>query len=187
VPVIVAPDRLTNVPVVESLPVDYYPTTRLELVDTKSNPVTCLCWSKGSTDRSATTAVLSGKGLPIPIGSDDRLLRLVKNDRSPASVEADQVYMSPDATNLVMTTGAAPDAASRESMWWISDQGVRYGISLDDETLRALGISPPMARQAPWPLIRVFAPGPALSRTDAMTQHDTVAGPMEAAPLGQTQ
>ena len=54
--------------------------------------------------------------------------------------------MSPGATNLVMTTGAAPDATSRESMWWISDQGVRYGISLDDETLRALGISPPMAR-----------------------------------------
>ena len=44
-----------------------------------------------------------------------------------------------------------------------------------------------MARQAPWPLIRVFAPGPALSRTDAMTQHDTLAGPMEAAPLDQPQ
>ena len=186
-PVVVAPDRLASVPVVESLPVDFYPTTRLELVDTAANPVTCLSWSKGSTDRSATTVVLSGKGLPIPIGSDNRLLRLVKNDRTPASIEADQVYMSPGATNLVMTTGAAPDATSRESMWWISDQGVRYGISLDDETLRALGISPPMARQAPWPLIRVFAPGPALSRTDAMTQHDTLAGPMEAAPLGQPQ
>ena len=131
--------------------------------------------------------MLSGKGLPIPIGSDNRLMRLVKNDRSPTSIEADQVYMSPGATNLVMTTGAAPDATSRESMWWISDQGVRYGISLDDETLRALGISPPMARQAPWPLIRVFAPGPALSRTDAMTQHDTLAAPAEAAPLNQAQ
>ena len=91
------------------------------------------------------------------------------------------------ATNLMMTTGAAPDATSRESMWWISDQGVRYGISLEDETLRALGISPSMARQAPWPLIRVFAPGPALSRTDAMTQHDTLAAPAEAAPLTQAQ
>ena len=186
-PVVVAPDRLASVPVVESLPVDFYPTTRLELVDTAANPVTCLSWSKGSTDRSAATVVLSGKGLPIPIGSDNRLVRLVKNDRTPASIEADQVYMSPGATNLVMTTGAAPDAISSESMWWISDQGVRYGISLDDETLRALGISPPMARQAPWPLIRVFAPGPALSRTDAMTQHDTLASPVEAAPLGQPQ
>ena len=95
--------------------------------------------------------------------------------------------MSPGSTNLVMTTGAAPDATSRESMWWISDQGVRYGIALDDETLRALGISPPQARQAPWPLLRVFAPGPALSRTDAMTQHDTLAAPAEAAPLTQAQ
>ena len=184
-PVVVAPDKLARVPVVETLPVDYYPTTRLELVDTAANPVTCLNWSKGSTDRAVETVVLSGKGLPIPIGSDNRLLRLVKNDRSPTSIEADQVYMSPEATNLVMTTGAAPDATSRESMWWISDQGVRYGISLDDDTLRALGISPPMARQAPWPLVRVFAPGPALSRTEAMTQHDTLAAPAEAAPLTQ--
>jgi type VII secretion protein EccB len=187
VPIVVAPDKLARVPVVDTLPVDYYPTTRLDLVDTKANPVTCLSWSKGSTDRSAESVVLSGKGLPIPIGSDDRLLRLVKNDRTPESIEADQVYMSAGATNLVMTTGAAPDATSRESMWWISDQGVRYGISLDNETLRALGISPPMARQAPWPLIRVFAPGPALSRTDAMTQHDTLASPAEAAPLTRPQ
>jgi type VII secretion protein EccB len=185
-PVVAAPDRLASVPVVESLQVDYYPTTRLEFVDTAANPITCLNWSKGSTDRNSETVVLSGKGLPIPIGSDNRLLRLVKNDRSPESIEADQVYMSPGATNLVMTTGAAPDATSRESMWWISDQGVRFGISLEDDTLRALGISPNMARQAPWPLIRVFAPGPALSRTDAMTQHDTLAAPTEAAPLSQT-
>ena len=184
-PVVVAPDRLATVPVVDTLPVDYYPTNRLDLVDTGSNPVTCLNWSKGSTDRTAETVVLSGKGLPIPIGSDNRVIRLVKNDRSPESIEADQVYMSAGATNLVMTTGAAPDATSRESMWWISDQGVRYGISLDDETLRALGISPPAARQAPWPLIRVFAPGPALSRADAMTQHDTLAAPAEAAPLAE--
>lgn len=184
-PVVVAPDRLASVPVVGTLPIDYYPTTRLELVDTATSPVTCLNWSKGSTDRTSETVVLSGKGLPIPIGSDNRLIHLVKNDRSPESIEADQVYMSPGATNLVMTTGAAPDATSRESMWWISDQGVRYGISLEDDTLRALGISPAQARQAPWPLIRVFAPGPALSRADAMTQHDTLAPPAEAAPLAE--
>jgi hypothetical protein len=78
-PVVVAPDRLASVPVVESLPVDFYPTTRLELVDTAANPVTCLSWSKGSTDRSAATVVLSGKGLPVPIpGPDNRLVRLVE-------------------------------------------------------------------------------------------------------------
>jgi ESX secretion system ATPase EccB len=141
-------------------------------------------WSKGSTDRSAVTTVLSGKGLPIPVGADSRLLELVKDARGPGSVEADQVYMSPGATNLVMTTNAAPAATSRESLWWIGDQGVRYGISLDDETLRSLGITPAMARQAPWPLIRVFAAGPALTRPDALTQHDTVSASGEAALLG---
>jgi type VII secretion protein EccB len=186
-PVAVSPDRLASVPVVDSLPVDFYPTTRLELVDTAASPVTCVNWAKGSTDRTSNTAVLSGKGLPISVGDDDRLVKLVKNDRTPDSIEADQVYMSPGATNLVMTTGAAPDATSRESMWWISDQGVRYGIALDNDTLRALGISPPMARQAPWPMIRVFAPGPALNREDAMTQHDTLASPTDAAPLEKPQ
>ena len=129
--------------------------------------------------------MLSGKGLPIPIGSDSRLLQLVKDARGPATIEADQVYMAPGATNLVMTTSASPEATSRESLWWISDQGVRYGISLDDASLRSLGITPGSARQAPWPLMRVFAVGPALTRADALTQHDTVSGPAEAALLGK--
>jgi type VII secretion protein EccB len=186
-PLVVAPDKLANVPVVNSLPVGYYPTTRLTFVDTATYPVTCVAWSKGSTDRSAVTTVLSGKGLPIPIGSDSRLLQLVKDARGPATIEADQVYMAPGATNLVMTTSAAPDATSRESLWWISDQGVRYGISLDDASLRSLGITPGSARQAPWPLIRVFPAGPALTSADALTQHDTLSGPAEAALLGQPQ
>jgi hypothetical protein len=38
-----------------------------------------------------------------------------------------------------------------------------------------LGIATASARQAPWALIRTFAPGPALSREDALTQHDTLA------------
>jgi hypothetical protein len=102
------------------------------------------------------------------------LVHLVKDVRDPDAVEADQVYVDAGATNLVMTTSAAPSSNSRESLWWISDQGVRYGIELTDETLRGLGIAPASARQAPWPLIQVFAPGPALTRADAMTQHDTL-------------
>ena len=48
------------------------------------------------------------------------------------------------------------------------------GIELTEESLRALGVYPANAGQAPWPLIRVFAPGPALTRKDALTQHDTL-------------
>ncbi|HEY7051464.1 MAG TPA: type VII secretion protein EccB [Mycobacterium sp.] len=164
-------------------------TTRASLtfVDTTANPVTCVNWSKGSTDRPAVTTVLSGKGLPIPVGADSRLLQLIKDSRRPPSVEADQVCISPSATNPVMSTSAAPAAASRESLWWISDQGVRYGISLDDDSLRSLGITPGRPGQTPWPLVRVFAAGPALPRRDALTQHDTVSTSVQAALLGQPQ
>jgi len=184
-PIVVAPDKLATIPVVDTLPVDYYPAARLEFVDTATNPVTCVSWSKSATDRSAVTAILSGKGLPIPPAADSRLLTLVKDARGGGGMEADQVYLAPGTTNLVMTTSAAPNSGSRESLWWISDQGVRYGISIDDESLRALGIAPAQARQAPWPLIRVFAAGPALGRQAAMTQHDTISPPAEAALLGQ--
>ena len=174
-PTVVAPDRLARVPVVNSLPVAFYPATRLHLVDTAINGTTCLAWSKGPTDRAAQFSVLSGQGLPIPVGADEQILHLVKDSRDPQAVEADQVFIGKDAPNVVMTTSAAPAADSKEALWWISDQGVRYGIELSDDSLKALGVSPASAVQAPWPLIRVFAPGPALSRADAMTQHDTLA------------
>ena len=95
--------------------------------------------------------------------------------------------MSPGATNLVMTTGAAPDATSRESMWWISDQGVRYGISLDDEHAAGAGHLTTHGATGAVAVDPGVRPGPALSRTDAMTQHDTLAAPAEAAPLTQAQ
>jgi type VII secretion protein EccB len=176
VPVALTPDRLAPIPVVSTLPVDYYPPTRLRLVDTTVDGTTCLAWSKGSTDKSAQVTVLSGQGLPTPPESDSRTVHLVKDaGTDPDAVEADQVYIGPGATNLVMTTNADPISVSRDSMWWISDQGVRYGIALDDSALKPLGIATASARQAPWALIRVLAPGPALSRDDALTQHDTLA------------
>lgn len=174
-PIQVSPDRLAEVPVVDDLPVSFYPATRLHLVDTSVDTTTCLAWSKGVTDRAAEVTVLSGQGLPIPMGAENRVVRLPKGVRDPESVEADQVFISPGATNLVMTTSAAPLASSREAMWWISDQGVRFGIEMSDEAFTALGVSDEKARQAPWPLIRAFAPGPALTRADAMVQHDTMA------------
>jgi type VII secretion protein EccB len=175
-PVVVSPDRLAPIPVVDSLPVSYYPAMRPHLVDTAVNGTTCLAWSKGSTDRAAKITVLSGQGLPIAPETDDRLVHLVKDARNdPAAAEADQVYIGRSATNLVMTTNADPVSVSRDSLWWISDQGVRYGVALDDSALRPLGIATASARQAPWALIRTFAPGPALSREDALTQHDTLA------------
>ncbi|MCW2690714.1 MAG: hypothetical protein JWR37_5604, partial [Mycobacterium sp.] len=116
-------------------------------------------------------------------------LQLVKDTRDPGAIEADQVLIGKDAPNLVMTTSAAPASDTKESLWWISDQGVRYGIELKEDSLKALGVSPASAVQAPWPLIRVLAAGTPLSRDDALTQHDSLTPVVgaEALPTGQPQ
>jgi hypothetical protein len=150
----------------------YYPSTRLHLVDTAINGMTCLAWSKGSTDKSARIAVLSGQGLPAPPQTGDRLVHLVKDTRNdPAAVQADQVHVGQSATNLVMATNADPVSVSRDSRWWISDQGVRYGIPLVDSALKPLGVTTASAQQAPWALIRTFAPGPLTGGCNDTARH----------------
>lgn len=182
-PTLIAPDRLIHIPVVDVLNVDYYPSGKLEFVDTKANPVTCVGWEKQASDPQARVAIISGRGLPVPNGMDSRLVHLVRDDRSPESSEADQTLVLPDAANFVATTSGVLTAASRESLYWVSPQGVRYGIQSDPRTLQALGLDPRLAVQAPWPLVRTFAPGPAISRDAALVARDAVSAGGALAPL----
>ncbi|HEU0191481.1 MAG TPA: type VII secretion protein EccB [Mycobacterium sp.] len=182
-PKLLSPDKLIGIPVVDTLHVAHYPPGKLNFVDTAANPVTCVGWSKQSTDPQATVAFYTGRGLPVPIELDDRLVRLVRDDRAPDSVEADQALVLPGAANFVATTSEAPDADSRESLYWISPQGVRYGIEWDRRTLQALGLDTGRAVQAPWPLVRTFAAGPAISRGSALLARDTVTAGGPVAPV----
>ena len=173
-PRVVSPDVLVNIPEVTSLAVDYYPAGRLNFVDTAANPTTCVGWEKASTDPQARVAVYNGRGLPVPASMDNRIVHLVRDDRDPASVVANQVLVLPGAANFVTSTSGVITADSRESLFWVSDNGVRFGIDADEATLRALGLDPATAVQAPWPLLRTFAAGPALSRQAALLARDTV-------------
>ena len=166
---------LLRIPEVDTLRVDYYPTGRLTFVDTGANPVTCVSWTKGGTDRQADVKLFNGRGLPTPESLDPRIVSLVRDNRGPDSVEAQQTLMLPDAANFVVSTGGGVVGDSRESVFWMSPQGVRYGIERDRETLDALGLDPDRAVQAPWPILRAFAAGPAISRTDAMLARDAIA------------
>lgn len=170
----VSPDMLVSAPQVSTLAVDYYPPGRLTFVDTVANPTTCVGWEKSAGDPQARVAVYNGRGLPVSAGMDQRIVSLVRDDREPSSVEADQVLMLPGATNFVSSTSAVLDARSRESLFWVSTEGVRFGIAGDDKTVHALGLNPQQAQQAPWPLLRVWAAGPELSRAAALRERDTV-------------
>lgn len=156
-PRVVTPDVLVHTPQVTSLPVEYYPAGRLNFVDTAADPTTCVSWEKASTDPQARVAVYNGRGLPVPPSMDSRIVRLVRDDRAPASVVATQVLVLPGAANFVTSTSGVITAESRESLFWVSGNGVRFGIANDEATLRALGLDPGAAVQAPWPLLRTFA------------------------------
>jgi hypothetical protein len=114
---------------------------------------------------------------------DSHLVRLVRDDRDPNSVEANQTLALPGAANFVATTSGVVAAGSRESLYWLSPQGVRYGVQSDQRTLRALALDPRYAVQAPWPIVRTFAAGPAISRDAALVARDALPGGGMAAPI----
>lgn len=182
-PRLVSPGTLIGIPVVDVIDVDYYPRGRLAFVDTAANPVTCVGWEKQAGDPQASIAILTGRGLPVPIGMDSRLVALVRDDRAADSVEADQTLVLPGSANLVATTSGVATSDSRESLYWVSPQGVRYGIQWDQQTLQALALDPRSAVQAPWPIVRTFAAGPAISRDTALLAHDTITGRGAVAPV----
>ena len=173
-PQIIAPDKLIEIPEVEVLNVAFYPTGKLLFIDTNAKPVTCVSWTKLSTDRQATVAVYNGRGLPTPQESDARIVGLVRDSRGPDSVEAQQVLVLSDSANFVASTSGGITSDTRESLFWLSPQGVRYGIERDQNTLQALGIDPRRAVQAPWPILRTFAAGPPISRPRALVIRDAI-------------
>ncbi|GBE64049.1 ESX-2 secretion system ATPase EccB2 [Mycobacterium sp. MFM001] len=175
-PKLVSPGKLVNIPAIDQLTVDYYPSEKLTFVDTSANPVTCLTWSKQPGDRQAGIGIFSGRRLPVPLGMDTHVVPLVRDDRRPDSVEADQTLVLPGAANLVATTSGVVTSDTRESLYWLSPQGVRYGIQWDKTTLQALALDPRNAPQAPWPIVRTFAAGPAISRDNALVARDTIGG-----------
>jgi hypothetical protein len=108
---------------------------------------------------------------------------LVRDDRDPNSVEAQQTLVLPGAANFVASTSGVASTDTRESLFWVSPQGVRYGIDWDQDTLTPLAIDPARAVQAPWPILRTFAAGPVISRANALLIRDTVAPRSPAAAV----
>jgi len=95
--------------------------------------------------------------------------------------------MLPGAANFVTTTGGAVTSDTRESLYWVSPQGVRYGIEWEQNTLQALGIDPQRALQAPWPIVRTFAAGPPISKANALLARDTISPAGQAAQVVPSQ
>ncbi|AHB79214.1 UNVERIFIED_ORG: hypothetical protein MaF1660_ph0019 [Mycobacterium phage Adler] len=171
----VGPDLLTRIPTVSMLNIGHYPPKPLKVVDFHEKPVTCWEWERGRTATSAVSRVLSGAELPVSAAMDDKVVKVAGSGGDPAV--ADQVLMSPDAANWVVATSSAPQASSRETAWWISDRGTKFGVGSSDQERSALGLTgEPLAM--PQDIIRLFPrglpPNTALTRADALVIHDSI-------------
>ncbi|AFM20640.1 Protein of unknown function (DUF690) (plasmid) [Mycolicibacterium chubuense NBB4] len=176
----IAPDVLGDVAVRSVLDVTGYPDAPLTVVDWRAEPVLCVAWERGATDRQARQRFLVGRALPVRAEQESHLVPLVVGSQDQGK-QADQVLLADRPATWVSTTGANADSTRRETLWLISESGARYGVPFDDDALQALGLKNTAPRLAPWPLLRVWPAGPELSRQAAMTMHDTLAGP--AAPI----
>jgi type VII secretion protein EccB len=179
-PVVVAPASLAKMPVVNGLDLSAYPDGPLSVQDIRENPATCWWWEKTGGEERARTQVISGPTIPVKASDTQKVVSLVKADNS--GREADRIFFGPGYANFVFVTGNDPGSATSESLWWLSSSGVRFGVENSRDARAALGLtSQPSA--APWVALRLLAPGPALSRADALVRHDTLPTDMSPAEL----
>lgn len=155
-----------------------YPAEPVDIVDPVGQGVTCYQWSRTGSDPAAHTRLLVGTQLPLDKEEQRRTVDLVTAPTSRGNT-ADAAYLPRDTGKFVQVTGSEPGSPRRESLYWISDSGVRYGVAVksgqdaaSDQTLRALGLRQPVP--APWSVVSLFAVGPALSVEDARIQHDGI-------------
>ena len=179
-PVVVAPASLARMPVVNELDLSAYPDAPLNPIDLKENPATCWWWQKTAGEERARIQVISGPTIPVPNSSSDKIVSLVKADSS--GREADHVFFGPEYGNWVVVTGNDPGASTSESLWWLTSSGARFGVENTRDSRSALGLTAKPS-PAPWVALRLLAPGPALSRADALVRHDTLPTDMNPAEL----
>jgi type VII secretion protein EccB len=168
-------DQVAKLPVSRMLDTDRYPDQRISLVDAAHDPVTCAHWSKpaGATTNSLT--LLTGSALPVPeaVHTEDLV-------GAGTGGTANRVALAPGTGYFTATVGQNAVSPTAGSLFWISDTGVRYGIDSEGgtnvpaKTAEVLGLNPP-ATPIPWSMLSLFAPGPTLSRADALLAHDGLA------------
>ncbi|MGF6887268.1 type VII secretion protein EccB [Nocardia sp. GAS34] len=176
----VTPDVLGGISVVTSLPITHFPNAIPKLISAEDDPVACVSWNKSAgqatqavTDSSnpadkATVRLLVGTHLPLP--GTDQPVKLSSPTGSADHV--DNVYVKPMTGEYVQTTGMDSGSLRRDGLFYITDNGIRFGIpDLATGKLLGLGGTPHLA---PWSIVGQLIPGPTLSQKNALTSYDTL-------------
>lgn len=177
---VLAPDALDQMPILHTLPVDSFPERKPRILSAEDAPVACVNWRKdpgtaGTPGKSvdgpaerATVTMLAGTELPLAESSHP--VELATADGT--GDRMDSVYLPPTTGEYVQVTGTEPGSLRRDSLFYVADNGIRYGIP-DAATAAVLGLggSPKLA---PWSVVGQLVPGPTLSAKEALTQYDSL-------------
>jgi hypothetical protein len=108
----------------------------------------------------------------LPVAADAKPIQLTGAGPTTA-----QRALLPKGTGyFVQVTGQQPASTTKESVFWISDLGVRYGMEAAQtpgaggSPAEALGMTA-QPLPIPWSLLSLFTPGPTLSKDDALVAH----------------
>ncbi len=167
-PPALTPDQAAKAPKAAPISVDDYPATPLHVLDPSTDPVTCGQWVKLDGAPTSSLTLLAGQSLPVA------------QDATPVTLSAagpttaQRVLLPRGSGYFVQVTGQQPQSATKESQFWVSDLGVRYGLEAaatePASPAEALGMkSKPLP--IPWSVLSLFASGPTLSKADALVAH----------------
>jgi type VII secretion protein EccB len=164
-PPALTPDQVAKAPKSDVVAVDAYPSAPLQVIDPSTEPVTCGQWVKLSGAPTSSLTLLSGQSLPV--AEDAKPL-------SPPAAAGTKVLLPKGTGYFVQVTGQQPTSTTKESTFWISDLGVRYGMETEKNqtasAAQALGMTAePLP--IPWSVLNLFAAGPTLSKADALVAH----------------
>jgi type VII secretion protein EccB len=168
-PPALTPDQINKAPKVDVVPVDYYPTNALQILDPMTNPVSCGQWVKLDGAPTSTLTLLAGQSLPVAADAKPVVLN------GAGATTAQRVILPKGSGYFVQVTGQQPESTTKESVFWLSDLGVRYGMEASgpgagSSPAQALGMTN-QPLPIPWSLLSLFAPGPTLSKDDALVAH----------------
>jgi type VII secretion protein EccB len=147
----VAADAVSAMPTVERLPVATFPDTALPL----RAAVVCAQWLAPS----GGSIVSAGSAIPLAAGQ----VPVVLAQADGVGPNVDAVFVPPGRCFYVQST----------HRYLLADTGVRFAVK-DAESAAALGF-PSEAAAAPWPILKLLAVGPELSRAAALLAHDGIA------------
>lgn len=164
-PPALTPDQVAKAPKSTVVAVEAYPANPLRVIDPGTQPVTCGQWVKLSGAPTSSLTLLSGQTLPM--AADAKTL-------SPPGAGGTKVLLPKGTGYFVQVTGQQPASTTKESMFWVSDVGVRYGLESEKNqtttAAAALGMTgDPLP--IPWSVLSLFAAGPTLSKADALVAH----------------